>query len=113
MSDVEQKREHFRISYPIGHSGKILIRKAEYPIIDVSQRGIRFSINGKSVEDEWDVELPIKAQVSFLFGEKVEVSGKVLRTSEVNVILYLDEGIPLKHMYDEHRYLIKNFSIDD
>lgn len=109
----EQKREHFRIAYPVGQTAKILIRKAEYDVIDISQRGVRFAMGKRGILEEWDIGTHVKGSVTFLHGGRAMVEGVVLRTiDEHSVVLYLDEAIDLKIMFDEHRFVIQHFRPD-
>jgi hypothetical protein len=111
--DGEQKREHFRIVFPLGQHAKILIKKTEYDVIDVSQRGIRFAIGKRGLLEEWDIGTIVKGSITFLHGGRVIVSGTVLRTiDEHSVVLYLDEPIELKTMYDEHRFVIQKYGAE-
>ena len=97
----------------MGHHAKITIGKDAYPIVDISQKGVKFGMFVDLVEDDWEIGKHSDGTIRFLFGESIKVSGQVLRTTENDVIIYLDDDIPLKFMYDEHRYLIKNFNVDE
>jgi len=106
MSDEHQRREYFRIDYPKLNNARIVILSREFPVIDISQHGIKL-LNDSGFDLREGSEL--KGGVQLLCGVSVVVSARVLRCQPDNtVVLYLEEGIPLKLMYDEHRFLIKN-----
>ncbi len=109
MSDTQgeqQRREHFRIDYPKLNCARIVVLSREFPIIDISQHGIKL-LNNCGFDFQEGTEF--KGAVQLLCGVSVVVSARVLRCQDDDiVVLYLDEGIPLKLMYDEHRFLIKN-----
>ena len=106
MPDEQQRREHFRIDYPKLNCARIVIMSREFPILDISQHGIKLQNNS-----DFDLRegSELKGSVQLLCGVSVVVSARVLRCqSDKTVVLYLDEGIPLKLMFDEHRFLIRN-----
>lgn len=109
MQPVEQKREHFRIIYPLTKLGVLELKQGRFAILDISQRGIKFALGEKSKPENWVEQQPIKGAVLFLCGERVQVEGAVLRVTEEHVVLVLNEAINLKIMYDEHRFIIQNF----
>lgn len=105
---MEQKREHFRIIYPVEQGAKLLIKLNEYRVLDISQRGIKFAVE-HNPELDWEPEMIVKGKITLLSGTSQLITGKVLRVVDDAVILYLDEPLELKHMYDEHRYVINHF----
>ncbi len=108
MAD-EQKREHFRVIYPLGKSAKLECKAGKYLVLDVSQRGIKFAVGQKDIEENWKIGQMIVVKLKLLCGAEVQASGTVVRLGEGHVALLLTESMPLKAMYDEHRYIIQHF----
>jgi hypothetical protein len=102
----ENKREYYRIIYPLSCRPKIIILGLEYEVVDVSEHGIRFHVE-KTLNLKTGLE--INAEIIFHDGEAVTVVGKILRIVKNKVILNLSKGIPLKKIVNEQRYLIKNY----
>jgi hypothetical protein len=108
MTD-EQKREHFRVIYPLGKSAKLECKFGKYLLLDVSQRGIKFAVGQKDIDENWKQGQLVVVKLQLLCGAEVQASGSVIRTGDGHVALLLTESLPLKAMYDEHRYIIQHF----
>ena len=102
----DQARRFFRLNYPIRTKPVVHVHQQKYEVLDVSQGGIRFHV---TEPDQWLEDDPFKAQIYMVCGGSASVSGKILRVAADFVVVELSEEIPLKLMYDEHRFLLKNF----
>ncbi len=71
--------------------------------MDVSERGLRFRL-GKAQPPEPGNE--VEGIVRFRRGDTVTVRGVVVRVAEGEVSARLDEGIPLRVIMDEQRFLL-------
>jgi len=107
---AKQQRQHFRIDYPINDRASVHFGKKKYPILDISQKGIKFLIEGQDTPDAWEVSKAYKGTVHFLIGKQQNINGKVIRVTEQDTTLHLDEAIPLGVMNEEHRHIIKTFN---
>jgi hypothetical protein len=105
----EQKREHFRIIYPLGQAAKIEANFGTYAALDVSQRGVKISVRPIDLSEHWRRGSTVDVKVYFLCGAVHKVSGTVVRIGQDHVALQMTEPFPLKTMYDEHRFLIQKF----
>jgi hypothetical protein len=105
---ASEQREHYRIDYPLSKRGKIIVRGSEFKVIDVSQRGIKFSIESNP-NGTWVVSNSVKGSITFLVGKQRLFQGRIIRVSANDVILHLDDDIPLGLMNEEHRFIINYF----
>ena len=110
MNSVE-KRDCFRIIYPIVERPGVYFGKKRFEVIDISQGGIKYAIEDAIFAEEWPKGLTVEAEVKLLCGVSQKITGKVLRVSGVHVILLLEPKIPLKIMLDEQRKLINKYGI--
>lgn len=98
-----QKREFFRVEYPIKYRPKLVIAEDEneYDVVDISERGVKFlSKGGEGFEDN------VEGTITFHDGESLDVVGKVLRRANNKVVLSLVQKIPFRRIIKEQRYLI-------
>lgn len=106
MGEAEQKRAHFRIVYPVGSRPKITLRNQTFDVVDLSEMGVRFATrDAKSWRSIVDV---IQASILFADNEKVAVIGKVLRTTDDQVILQLTKGVPFAKVMAEQRRILQS-----
>lgn len=95
-------REHFRIEYPTAARPLLLIGIVEHEVVDVSEQGLRF----RAIEGEhWDIDDAVSGPVRFQQRDEVRVSGTVVRIVEREIAVHLSDGIPLRIIMEEQRYL--------
>jgi hypothetical protein len=104
----EQKREHFRVSYPRKCRPSLALGGKEYGVIDVSERGIRF---GGVDPATFVVGQPVSFTLRFVDGDTQELSGKIVRVRGRAVAIRLTDAIPLKKIRSEEMFVIKNFPL--
>jgi hypothetical protein len=102
----EQKRQFYRIEYPITDRPTLILKETDnYEIVDICEGGIKFFYQkGQSF-------LPfqaIKGKVKFHDDEVEEIEGKVLRMTEEIVIIQLTKKISYKRIVKEQLYFRKN-----
>jgi hypothetical protein len=97
------EREHYRVAYPTALRPKLLVHGVSFDVVDISERGIRFRL-GKAEEPEPGFEL--LGVVRFKRGETATVRGTVLRVIDGEVACRLEEGVPLRVIMEEQRYLL-------
>ena len=103
-----QKRDHYRLEYPVNDRPSVLVNGLQYEVIDASEQGLKFRCNntikppGKS---------PFKGTVFFKDGKSFDVSGTVLRYDPDNdhCVVLLTKGIPLAKMIEEQLLLIRKY----
>ena len=103
---AQSNRQHYRIFYPDGSRPGLRMEGAEYPLLDLSEEGLRFSaVDSESVP----VGTSIAGNIMFRRGETVAVSGRVVRVSGGVVAAQLDRKIPLGAILEEHLWLARAF----
>lgn len=102
----QELREFHRIRYPISERPTFLHEGKAYPVMDVSVQGLRYAIPGGPVPP---LHQPIKGILRFRRGPSINIQGKVVRTQEEQVALYLDQEIPAAILFTEQRYLHKHY----
>ncbi len=106
MSSSPNTRSHYRIPYPVTLRPQLSCSLGKFFVFDISEQGLKFEMQGENL---FINGTDFKGNVTFHDGEKYNIKGTVLRTEGSFVILELDEGIPLKKIMAEQRFLIKNF----
>ena len=101
-----ERREFFRIFYPIRARPRLTIRESSYDVLDICERGIRFL---HPAADSLKSDEVVRASVSFRDGETLEVEGRILRLQGHNVVLRLQTFIPIARIMKEQRYLMSRF----
>ncbi len=96
-------REHYRVAYPSTLRPKLLVQGHTFDVVDISERGIRFRLE-KADEPAPGVE--VQGTVRFRRGDTITVRGVVLRVVQGEVAAKLEEGVPLRVIMEEQRYLL-------
>jgi hypothetical protein len=97
------EREHYRVAYPTSLRPKLLVHGVSFDVVDISERGVRFRL-GTAAAPERGFE--VQGVIRFRRGETVTVRGSVLRVVQGEVAVHLEEGIPLRVVMDEQRFLL-------
>ena len=104
----EQRREHFRVTYPLKYRPTVLLGGKAYGVIDISERGIRF---GGARSGAFVVGQPVDCTIRFVDGDVLDLHGKIVRVAGATAAIHLTDSIPLKKVRSEDSYLIKNFPL--
>ncbi len=104
-AERKERRQHFRLQYPLAERPMSLIRGEAYPILDLSEGGIRIQVaqNTQFVEGE---TLALTMQLA---SKEFDVAGKVVRVKESSVGILLTEAIPLSTIRDVERTLREKY----
>jgi hypothetical protein len=97
------EREHYRVAYPSALRPKLVVHGLGFDVVDISERGIRFRLGNAH---EPDPGLELQGEVRFKRGETITVRGTVLRVHNGEVAAHLDDGIPLRLVMDEQRFIL-------
>ncbi len=104
----EFERSAYRIPYPATARPRLKLGEREVPLVDCSERGLRFSAD--------DTVLPpvgshIRGQVLLLSGgPALTIEGTVIRCQSGEVAVQLKApGIPVRAVFAEQRYLGQRF----
>lgn len=103
MPQWPHAREHYRVAYPTPLRPRLDVHDFEFDVVDVSERGLRFRL-GKAAPPEPGNE--VEGVVRFRRGDTVTVRGVIVRVREGEVSARLEEGIPLRVIMDEQRFLL-------
>lgn len=103
MGASEQSRAYYRVEYPLAERPHFLQGDSVMQVLDCSEVGFRFDSAGFQTPRPGD---PISGRVRFRRGRQFPVSGRVVRVTDTEVVVLLDQvRIPLATIYDEQRYL--------
>lgn len=97
------EREHYRVAYPTALRPKLLVQGHTFDVVDISERGIRFRLGGA---EEPAPGFEVQGAVRFRRGETITVRGVVLRVVQGEVAAKLEEGVPLRVIMEEQRFLL-------
>ncbi len=103
----ENKREFYRVRYPINDRPILKLLGNEFEVIDISEQGLRFLCKQCF---EFKPNLKVQFKVTFHDDESLALEGKILRIHENAVIIYLTQGIPLGRIIQEQKYIIAKHS---
>lgn len=109
MSDNDQKREYFRLIYPVNDRPTIEIEGEKYSVMDLSEEGVRF---GHAPTVCLGIGSVVRGTIEFRDGSKEQVVGKIIRIVEEKpafTVMQLTAGLPMKRMMDEQRALIRKY----
>lgn len=110
MSDeaqsLPQRRAFYRVVYPLTARPILIIRKQTFEVIDISEKGVRFSLEGNPVVQS---DENLTAVITFHDYESITLEGKILRMENNEIALLLTRGIPYKRIVKEQQFLIKNY----
>ena len=99
----ENRRQCFRVEYPLSYRPEILLNNGKYRVVDLSEGGIKFFSRGNKLE--------VGAEVlsKLIFHDKRAIGnlkGKVLRVEDDHVVISLEEKIPLRKIREQDIYVI-------
>jgi len=106
---TEQAREHFRIFYANGTYPQFACEFGNFPVLDVSEAGFRFDLPKKMKFYFFEYD-KVEGHLIFPDGRGVfRIKGQVVRTADFKIAVRLLEPyhIPLRHIMDEQRHLIR------
>ena len=106
MSEA-QKRQFFRVIYPIVERPKVIVAGKSYKIIDLSEGGLKIYVKPQPVSLK--VDAIIVGKVFFADGVSQEFTGKILRTHEDFIVVRTSVGISLQRIMNEQRFLIGKY----
>jgi len=100
--DGQNRRELYRIIYPISIRPVLEIHDIEYDVIDISEKGIRILNNSYRA---FPIESIVKGKINFSDGKSLNFAGNILRSSKNNTIISLTGNIPFMRICIEQRYI--------
>ena len=107
MTDDENKtRQHFRVEYPPEVQPLFIQKKNQHSIIDLSERGIKFSIERTFRMKVGD---KLEGKVVFSDNDETDIKGKILRLDEAYAVIYLDQRVSLQKIMEQQRFLLNKY----
>jgi hypothetical protein len=101
MEDNACQRKVFRIRYPDGARAQLTAYGRDFEIVDCSEAGLRFWLNGAPAP----ASQSIQGQIRFAAGAITEVSGFVLRAKDDCVALKFAKSLSSALIMQEQRWL--------
>ncbi|MBN2467982.1 MAG: phosphohistidine phosphatase SixA [Deltaproteobacteria bacterium] len=99
--DGPERRDYFRVVYPLAQRPRLRIRHYEFEVQDVSEKGIRFLIDTKITFAKW-----VQGVLVLHDDRTVEIDGKIVWRHGHEIGLQLISPIPYTHILKEQQYLI-------
>ena len=97
----EERRKFFRVLYPASLRPMFLAFSKQYPVMDISERGIRFLDAPTGHVPEW-----LTGKLVLKGNRVLELEGEVVRKCEDEIGVFLLTFIPYKIILEEQRQLI-------
>ena len=106
-----EKRLFYRLGYPKDFRPKLIIGESEwkeykgkeYKVLDICERGVKFT--SEAEVREFEPSSKIEAQITFADDELLVVNGEVLRCSENQVVIYPSREISSSRMGKEQEFV--------
>ena len=102
----ENKRNYYRLVYPIGDRPILKLGKRSFIVFNVSEQGIKF-IKG----DEFHLKIDEIVSGVLVFGDRATfpIEARIYRIAQKQAVIVLSKNLPLKHIMEEQRYLIRKY----
>ncbi len=103
---LTSRRAYFRLPYPVSCRAELRVRGANYPVVEISERGLRVEC-----PDAEAAALAGRVEGSLLLmtGGRCTVVGSVLRKESRFLILKLERGPSCHDVMTEQRFVAKTF----
>ncbi|HEY2412303.1 MAG TPA: PilZ domain-containing protein [Pirellulaceae bacterium] len=103
---MSQKRDHFRIVFPVGQRPCLAAGLVEWDVIDLSEDGAKVAV---SCETSFASREPFAATIRFHDGTTAAVLASVQRRENDHVILNFAEPLAYPLIMAEQRRLLRQF----
>ncbi len=106
----DNKREHFRVVYPVNENPRFLLRGGKYSVSDVSEGGFSFMVKDSTNLIAGEM---VEGVIEFGRRGKEKVRGEVLRVDgrKVSIRFANDAKLSLRRIMDEQRFLIQRHKL--
>ena len=105
----QEKRRYYRIEYPVSLRPILKIRKHEFEVVNISEKGVMFLADKKMRFGRW-----MSGEVTFYDGQPIGIEGKIVRKHENNIGMFLTiKPIPYSRILSEQRFLARFKPEDD
>lgn len=105
---MTNKRNYYRIEYPLGDQPTFICSLGKFKVLDVSEGGFSFSY--AKITPPFEGE-ELEGDIQFGSRGKVTIKGVVVRVTgeQVSVRLLEQHKVPLPRIMEEQRYLIQKY----
>ena len=100
--DGLEKRKYLRVKYLNVEKPKIKIGRHKFEVLDISQRGLRFTNNKEVILPEY-----VSGKLTLLHGESVTIEGSLLWEQDDDFGLYLKNLITSAIIQKEQAFIQK------
>jgi hypothetical protein len=104
QSTGQERRQYFRLFYPVELAPKLLVSGFVLPVLDLSEAGIRFRGN---IMHPFVRLQEIKGILVFQGGDRFEIIGNVVRVHRNDYAIKLQRRLPYHKIMAEQQYLLK------
>ena len=102
-SEHHEKRKYFRIEYPASIRPTLEIRKHEFEIVDISEKGVKFSAGKEIKFGRW-----VTGNVTFHDGQAIGIEGRIAWKRGESIGMFLTvKSIPYPKILSEQRLLAR------
>jgi hypothetical protein len=106
MVDNRQKRNFFRIEYPIAEYAFFEFMGHKLKVLDLSEQGVQVEFSSATLPVQ---SARFNAKIHLCHGGCAEVEGVAVRFIGSKAVFALSKGIPLPMIIEEQRYLINKY----
>ena len=103
---MSQKRDHYRIVFPIGQRPCLAAGLAEWDVLDLSENSGRIALNRENTLASHEA---FAATIRFIDGARATVMASVHRREETDVVLQFAEPLSYSLIMAEQRRLLRLF----
>jgi hypothetical protein len=104
---TEQRREYYRVEYPIIDRPVLSAKAARFEVVDVSEFGVRFKQEPMRL---YEPGMDLNARIRFNDGNEFECCGKVLRCDDDTVSVLLHKPLSIQRIRAESVYLLMTYN---
>ena len=102
-NEQQEKRRYFRIEYPASIRPTLKIRKHEFEVVDISEKGVRFFADKKIKFGRW-----VTGNITFCDGQTVGIEGRIAWKRGESLGMFLTiKPIPYSKILSEQRLLAR------
>lgn len=102
--NFDTPRAHFRILYPIHVRPLFTVDGVGYPVIDLSEGGMRCAIPGARPPQ---AGAALEGTLRFHRGVSNLVAGEVIRVDHTSMAVRFTVGVPFADVLEEQRFLLR------
>ena len=103
---IEQKREYYRVEYPLNDRPALLSMDDEFEVVDISEGGLKFKVG---VSEHFAVGDELGGTIKFSDNHTFDCKGKIIRIDDDNVAINYAHHLPLERVRSEHLLLIQKY----